>query len=73
MAGARNPSVEETLAKLGIEELRERMEVSPLLATDGLHQDPGTEGSNWMCCSCKLPPDPDQPTDSPPLPPERPE
>jgi hypothetical protein len=49
----------DSLASLGIEELQERLEISPLLADDGVFDQ---EIDN--CCSCKIPPRPDQP-DSP--------
>jgi hypothetical protein len=65
-----NPHFEKTeleasLARLGIRELEERMEVSPLLA------DPGIEGVDKdvpsMCCTCKVP-DPFGPDGSLPYP-----
>jgi hypothetical protein len=55
--------VEETLVRLGIEEIEERMEVSPLL-TAGDVQDVDREG-DFTCCSCKMEPDPPVP-DAPP-------
>jgi len=49
----------ESLESLGIEELKERLEVSPLLGAGEVHgQDIET------CCSCKMPPPrPDAPDD----------
>jgi hypothetical protein len=45
--------LEASLARLGIRELAERMEVSPLLV------DTGTEGAQandaTVCCTCKIP------------------
>ena len=45
--------LEASLTRLGIRELEERMEVSPLLT------DPGIEGMDKdvpsMCCTCKVP------------------
>jgi hypothetical protein len=45
--------LETSLARLGIRELEERMEISPLLT------DAGTEGleenSASICCTCKIP------------------
>ena len=45
--------LEASLARLGIRELEERMEVSPLLT------DPGIEGVDkdvpTICCTCKVP------------------
>ena len=51
----------DTLTCLGIEELRERLEISPLLA------DPNIQGQDLEnCCSCKIPndPAPDSPGDT---------
>lgn len=53
-----NPHIDQTelensLARLGIKELEERMEISPLLADTGA---PGTEPNAIdNCCSCKIP------------------
>ena len=45
--------LETSLARLGIRELEERMEISPLLT------DPGVEGLDkdvpGICCTCKIP------------------
>jgi len=49
----------QSLARLSIEEIKERLEMSPLLGIDDTHgQDIDT------CCSCKMPPPIDSP-DSP--------
>jgi len=53
-----NPQIDHTeletsLARLGIRELEERMEISPLLTdtgTVGTDRDPG-----GICCTCKIP------------------
>jgi hypothetical protein len=71
------PPVEETLARLGVKEIEERLEVSPILGAVDI-QDAGKgdvgEG-DWTCCSCKLPPpdDPPSPQDPEPLPPPGPD
>ena len=45
--------LEASLARLGIKELEERMEISPLLADTGAS---GTEpNAIENCCSCKIP------------------
>lgn len=47
--------LEASLAPLGIREIAERMEVSPLLVDQGdLTQDPNVS----ICCACKMPWDP---------------
>ncbi len=48
----------DTLTSLGVEELKERLEISPLL-TVGDIQEPHLDN----CCSCKIPEDP-APSDS---------
>ncbi len=44
--------VEPTLAQLGVEEVRERLEVTPLLATGGGEQ--GVDGCDCHC-DCSIP------------------
>jgi hypothetical protein len=53
--------LEQTLARLGLEEVEERLEVSPLMAAVDSH---GLERDGYSCC-CKVPPDPaeDDPED----------
>ncbi len=47
MKDGRSAEVQETLARLGIEEVTERLEISPLLASDdGALEDP------TPCCHC---------------------
>jgi len=51
-----NPQISQTeleasLARLGIRELEERMEISPLLADAGDMD----QGLNRICCTCKIP------------------
>lgn len=65
MGENRRPSVEETLARLSVEELEERLEVSPLLAGGDVQDVSRTEGH---CCTCKVNPDPPEPDDGAPLP-----
>jgi hypothetical protein len=47
------PDVEQTLTRLGIEEIEERLEVSPLLLAAGGGDDIGRQ--EWNCCACKIP------------------
>jgi hypothetical protein len=65
--------LEDTLARLGIEEIEERMEVSPLLLGDDLQALTRDPDGDWICCSCKMDPNPPIP-DEPPidLPPGKP-
>jgi len=60
------PRVEETLARLGIEEIEERLEVSPLLMGDDVQGASRVLDGNWICCSCKMEPNPPAP-DEPPI------
>jgi len=73
MKGESKPHVEGTLARLGIEEIEERMEVSPLLLGDDLQTVTRDPNGDWICCSCKMDPNPPIP-DEPPIefPPEKP-
>ena len=57
--------LETSLARLGIRELEERMEISPLLADTGT-TGPDQETSS-ICCTCKIP-DPFGPDGSLPYP-----
>jgi hypothetical protein len=71
MNNKRRPQAEETLARLGIAELEERMEVSPVLAGGELQNldRPDRLETDWTCCTCKVQPDPPQPSEpGPPLP-----
>ncbi len=45
-----------SLTRLGIRELEERMEISPLLLLGG---DDAVTQSDTICCTCKIPVDPD--------------
>jgi hypothetical protein len=60
------PSVDETLARLGVEELEERLEMSPLLAGGDLQEADRLTGGH--CCTCKITPNPPEPDDPYPLP-----
>ena len=54
-------SLADTLESLGIEDLKERLEISPLLAgagSEGVHAD-----APETCCCCKILPEPE---DAPP-------
>jgi len=42
-----------SLTRLGVQELEERLEISPLLLVSEATADDGTS----VCCSCKMPPD----------------
>ncbi len=51
-----NPQIDKTeleasLARLGIRELEERMEISPLLADTGTTE----QDMSNICCTCKIP------------------
>ncbi len=72
MREERRPGVEETLARLGIEEIEERMEVSPLLAGGDVQECAPTAGDGTVCCSCKFEPPPEPHDPSPPYPPDPP-
>ncbi len=48
--------LEKTLAQLGLEEVEQRLEVSPLLATADIES---LEREGYSCC-CKIPPDPEE-------------
>lgn len=48
MNHGRTAGVQETLARLGIEEVTERLEISPLLAAD----DTTPDDDVGPCCSC---------------------
>jgi hypothetical protein len=55
MRNGRTGSVEQTLARLGIEEVTERLEMSPLLASDVVPEDP--DDCDCCCrCVCKYVP-----------------
>ena len=59
------PELEASLTRLGIRELEERMEISPLLTDTGTTAtDPGVPS---FCCTCKIP-DPFGPDGSLPYP-----
>ena len=60
------PPVEDTLARLGIEEIEERLEVSPLLIGGDIQDVTRNPSGDWICCSCKMEPDPPIP-DLPPI------
>ncbi len=50
-----NVTLRASLQRLGVNELEERLEISPLLVGGGLqHVDPDTP---TMCCVCKVPDD----------------
>jgi len=52
-------TLDASLQRLGVVELEERMEFSPLLVEGGLHN---TEGeTSTACCVCKIPDDYDLP------------
>ncbi len=53
--------VDDTLAQLGIRELEQRLEVSPLLAATATAE-PVELGD---CCTCKIVPSPTNPTENP--------
>lgn len=53
-----------SLQRLGVVELDERLEFSPLLVESGLQDTPGE--AQVACCSCKIP----KPADLSPRPPE---
>lgn len=55
MDDRKQPSVEETLARLGIEEVEERLEVSPIFG-GGEVQEANLDGHTFNCCNCKTPP-----------------
>lgn len=48
MRDDRRVGVQETLARLGIEEVAERLEISPLLAAD----DDTSDDDDGVCCKC---------------------
>jgi hypothetical protein len=48
------PDLEASLRRLGVRELEERMEISPLLAGAGI-EDTAVEAP-VICCTCKMPP-----------------
>jgi protein tyrosine phosphatase (PTP) superfamily phosphohydrolase (DUF442 family) len=48
--------LEQALERLGLEEIEERLEVSPLLA---VADSQGLEREGYSCC-CKVPPDPEE-------------
>ncbi|MFH1845901.1 MAG: hypothetical protein ABIF77_22180 [bacterium] len=68
MSDQKRPDVEETLSRLGVEEIEERLEVSPLF-TGGDLQDVHRDSGGWNCCNCKTQPQPPRPENPWPPPP----
>lgn len=56
MNGQPRTDPQQSLARLGLEEIEQRLEVSPLLLTADIG---GLEREGFSCC-CKLPPDPEE-------------
>ncbi len=56
MRNRRSGTVAETLARLDIQEVTERLEISPLLAADDTTPGDGDDGDCCCRCVCKLVP-----------------
>ncbi len=58
MSEHEHAELEATLRRLGVREIEERMEFSPVLMADGqglAADDPDDGGAMRVCCACKIP------------------